>query len=201
MKTPMRRRNIKLSDDQKETESLVGFHTASRDVCTAIEDDNDENIKSFATLPKTVLVWKHSKSFLLGACQGYRRLAVLNGLLFECYRDSYNELVQKIKSYLDDPEPEDLIQKYETIKQQFQQLTEYLEKLQQEKSARYKMRRQQHDDRKKIYQMCKEQGMTDADAYREIISIEEPNLKPGTASYISAMNRLKMWKSRHKKEM
>ena len=43
--------------------------------------------------------------------------------------------------------------------------------------------------------------MTDADAYREIISIEEPNLKPGTASYISAMNRLRMWKSRHKEEL
>ena len=183
--------------DQANADFLDGDIIAVCDMKDAI--DNCEI--SISDLPKEVLARKHSTAFLLGACHEYRQMAVLYGRLLKDYREFSEELEKKIKCFQDNPATEDLIQELETIQSKYQQSTQYLDKLQQEKSARYKMRRQQHDDRKKIYQKCKEQGMTDADTYREIISIEEPNLKPGTASYISAMNRLRMWKSRHKEEM
>lgn len=83
--------------------------------------------------------------------------------------------------------PDEIMQEYRRLKN--------------EKSNRYKRQRQHYNDRKGIYLQCKKKGMKDADAYREIIKMEEPNLKPGTASYIAAMNRLKVWRNRHKEEL
>ena len=168
-----------------------------KDVHSALEDHE----KKLSDIPKEVFSRQCDDAFLLAACRQYRILAVTFGRLFICYRDGCENLAHKLNYVSFNPAPEELIQEIETIQSKYQQSIQYLDKLQQEKSARYKMRRQQYNDRKKIYQKCKEQGMTDADTYREIISIEDPNLKPGTASYISAMNRLRMWKSRHKEEL
>lgn len=194
MKTPMQRRTRKTSND---SDFIAGMCAAMKDVNSALEDHE----KKISDIPKEVFSRQHGDAFLLSACRQYRTLAVTFGRLFVYYHDGCKNLAHKLNYVSFDPVPEELIQELETIQSKYQQATQYLDKLQQEKSARYKMRRQQHNDRKKIYQKCKKQGMTDADAYREIISIEESNLKPGTASYISAMNRLRMWKSRHKEEL
>ena len=78
-------------------------------------------------------------------------------------------------------------------------LDEDLSRLQNEKLSRYANSIKRNADRLEIFKRFKEQGMKDADVYREIIKMEEPNLKPGTASYIAAMNRLKVWRNRHKR--
>lgn len=70
-----------------------------------------------------------------------------------------------------------------------------------EKNKRYQKRRLMSEGIMLHFKMWKSFGLTDADAFRRIISYVYPNLKPGTASHIAAMNRLKMWKSRHKEEM
>lgn len=73
---------------------------------------------------------------------------------------------------------------------------EEFDQLRAEKRRRYQKRRDDNMLRKMHFNTYKRMGMTDADAYRKIIEIEEPNLKPGTAPHAAAMNRLKTWKSR-----
>lgn len=70
-----------------------------------------------------------------------------------------------------------------------------------EKNRRYKKRCIISECTMSQFKMWKRLGMSDADAFRQIINFEHPNLKPGTASHIAAMNRLRMWKSRHKEEL
>ena len=70
-----------------------------------------------------------------------------------------------------------------------------------EKNRRYEERRLMSDFTMAQFKMWKFSGMSDADAFRQIINFEHPNLKPGSASYIAAMNRLRVWKSRHKEEL
>lgn len=69
--------------------------------------------------------------------------------------------------------------------------------LQEEKSNRYHKQRRRQNHRLALFNQCKQQGMTDAAAYREIIRQEQPSLKPNTAAYLAAMNSLRVWKSRN----
>lgn len=69
--------------------------------------------------------------------------------------------------------------------------------LQAEKTSRYQIPRERNRHRITLFEICKQRGMTDAAAYREIIRQEQPSLKPNTAAYLTAMNSLRVWKSRN----
>ncbi len=76
------------------------------------------------------------------------------------------------------------------------ELLAYYQNLKQSDDARYRARRNRTKKRAEIFNHCKTQGMTDADAYREIIRQERPDLKPKTTAFRSAMDALKTWKNR-----
>ena len=77
------------------------------------------------------------------------------------------------------------------------ELLAYYQNLKQSDDARYRVRRNRTKKRAEIFNHCKTQGMTDAEAYREIIRQERPDLKPNTGLYRAAMDALKVWKNRN----
>lgn len=76
-------------------------------------------------------------------------------------------------------------------------MLEYYTKLKHKEDARYEATRQRNRIRGEHFRRCKEMGMTDAEAYREIIRQERPDLKPNTGLYRAAMEALKVWKNRN----
>ena len=134
--------------------------------------------------------------YAIGASDTYRVLAIFGHLKANLLLEVFGKVVALIGRDVNELNAED----YEKIAAEIitihKKLDEDLSRLQNEKLSRYANSIKRNADRLEIFKRFKEQGMKDADVYREIIKMEEPKLKPGTASYLAAMNRLKMWKSR-----
>lgn len=73
--------------------------------------------------------------------------------------------------------------------------------LQAEKDKRYKNRQTMNERTASEFKLWKAFGLSDADAFRNMIGFEYPWLKPSDPAYKAHMDRLRMWKSRHKEEL
>lgn len=180
---------------QISKDTLDGWVSAGEDVSSKVES------KEISIYPPKKIFEKifMGGEYAVSTSEIYRTLAICGQLQAKLLQEAFDKIIVLAGKEVKVNNDEDYKKIAAEIITIHKKLDEDLSRLQNEKLSRYANSIKRNADRLEIFKRFKEQGMKDADVYREIIKMEEPNLKPGTASYIAAMNRLKVWRNRHKR--
>ena len=139
--------------------------------------------------------------YAVAASESYRVLAICAGLKAKLLLEAFDKIIARVGKDVKVVSDEDYKKVAAEIITIHKKLDEELSRLQNEKLSRYANSIKKNVDLLEIFKHFKKQGMKDADVYREIIKIKYPEAKPGTAYHRALMDRYRVWKSRHKKEL